>query len=252
MLKKETYYFPHDYTPTDDPKIMGMVSQYGAAGYGLYWRIVEMLHVDPNHQLPTKQYLMLAIAKQMNSTPDFLLQFINDCVNIFELFEQDHDMIICKRVNRNIEDRERKTNIAKANGSKGGEARAKQIVATAKQNVAIKGNKRKVKEIKEKEEIETIVSNEIEEDEGFIAFQNFILAETPRVSKMEEPFTKAEFYRLINDYTQPQIEQLLHDMHNYKNLFKTSVNANSTLRKWANRNGIVKLPNSQPPQYPHL
>lgn len=148
MSKKETYYFPHDYTPTDDPKIMGLLAEYGAVGYGLYWRIVELLHNDPEHQLEKHQYLIVAIAKQMNSAPDFLLQFIEDCVSKFALFSQDNNIITCQRVNRNIEDRQRKTNIAKANGSKGGEARAKQIVATAKQNVAIKGNKRKGKEIK--------------------------------------------------------------------------------------------------------
>lgn len=148
-MAKDTYYFPHDYTPTDDPKIMGLLAEYGSVGYGLYWRIVELLHNDPNHQLEKHAYLIAAIAKQMNSSPDFLLQFIEDCVSKFVLFTQENNTISCQRVNRNIADRQRKTNIAKANGSKGGEARAKQIVATAKQNVAIKGKESKGNKKKE-------------------------------------------------------------------------------------------------------
>ena len=88
IMAKETYYFPHDYEPTSDPKIQAMLGQYGATGYGLYWRIIEMLHSDNTHQLPTKKFLILAIAKQMNSSTDFILQFIDDCVNIFELLKQ--------------------------------------------------------------------------------------------------------------------------------------------------------------------
>lgn len=142
-MAKDTYYFPHDYNPTEDEKIMGLLAEYGATGYGLYWRFVELLHSTPEHRLQKKAYFIVAIAKQMNSTSDFLLQFLDDCVNKFELFEQDHDFIFSGRVFRNIAHKAAKTEIAKANGSKGGVAKAKQTLATAKQNVAIKGNESK-------------------------------------------------------------------------------------------------------------
>ncbi len=149
-MAKETLYFPHDYNPTSDPKMMALLGEYGGAGYGLYWRIVEMLHEDSEHKLPTKQYLINAIAKQMHTAPDFVLNFINDCVNVFELFKQEHDMIFCERVFRNINHRKEKTNTAKANARARWDAIALQTDATAMQSDANKGNKSKVKEIKEK------------------------------------------------------------------------------------------------------
>lgn len=155
-MAKDTYYFPHDYNPTEDEKIMGLLAEYGAAGYGLYWRFVELMHSTPEHRLQKKPYFIVAIAKQMNSTSDFLLQFLDDCVNKFELFVQDHDFIFSERVMRNIDHRRAKTEIAKANGSKGGVAKAKQNVATAKQNVAIKGNESKEKKTKEEKELAQI------------------------------------------------------------------------------------------------
>ena len=45
MVKgKETFYFQHDYEPTSDPKMQALVGEYGAAGYGVSWSIIEMLH----------------------------------------------------------------------------------------------------------------------------------------------------------------------------------------------------------------
>lgn len=142
-MAKETLYFPHDYNPTSDPKMMALLGEYGGAGYGLYWRIVEMMHEDAEHKLPTKQYLINAIAKQMHTTPDFVLQFINDCVNVFELFIQEHNMIFCERVFRNINHRKEKTNTAKANAKARWDAVALQKDATAMQSDANKGNESK-------------------------------------------------------------------------------------------------------------
>ena len=151
MTKKETYFFPHDYEPTTDPKILSLLGEYGATGYGLYWRIIEMMHSDSSHKLPTKQYLINAIAKQMHSQPDFILNFINDCVNIFELFKQEGDMIFCDRVFRNISNRAEKTNTAKANAKARWDAVAMRNNATAMQSDAIKGKDIKGKEKKEED-----------------------------------------------------------------------------------------------------
>lgn len=149
-MAKDTYYFPHDYEPTSDPKIQALIGEYGAAGYGLYWRVVEMLHSDEKHELPTKKYIIVAIAKQMLSTADFINKFLSDCVDVFELFTQIGDVIKCDRVMRNIEKREDIISKRKAAGSKGGVANAKQLLSKAKAKSS-KGKERKGKESKIKE-----------------------------------------------------------------------------------------------------
>jgi hypothetical protein len=63
---KKTFYFSHDFEPTSDPKIQALISEYGGLGYGIWWRIIEMLHSDDDHKLPKKQFLYRAIAGQMN------------------------------------------------------------------------------------------------------------------------------------------------------------------------------------------
>ena len=101
--KKDVYYFPHDYNPTSDPKMLAFVGEYGAVGYGIYWRIIEMLHECSEHYLPLKKYIYSAIAKQMLTDVEYVLKIVESCINDYELFESDNNNFWCNRVNRNVE-----------------------------------------------------------------------------------------------------------------------------------------------------
>lgn len=212
-MAKDTYYFPHDYNPTSDGKIMGLLAEYGATGYGLYWRFVEMLHNEPTHTFELKSYLLVAVAKQMNSTSDFLLKFLQDCSGEFALFTLKDNMLSCERVDRNIANMERKSNIAKANGSKGGEARAKQIVATAKQNLANKRKENKGKEnitssIEEVINISAEVEKKYELNEWYKwPVGKTIIAKKENFKDLVRPFIEKYGKELCNDFwyywTQP-------------------------------------------------
>jgi hypothetical protein len=95
-------YFSHDYNATLDPKIIALLGDYGAVGYGIYWRIVEMLHAEESHTLPLKDYIYKAIAKQMSTSVEQISTIINDCIDVYELFIKDDDFFYCQRVFDNI------------------------------------------------------------------------------------------------------------------------------------------------------
>jgi hypothetical protein len=154
-MAKDTFYFSHDYEPTADPKLSALLSLHGGIGYGLYWRIVEMLHSDDSHKLPHKQYLYLALAEQMKANADQVLIIITDCIETVELFKSDGDYFWSERVLRNIN----KRNDIKEKRQKAGFARAEkqrvaanaeQMLSNAEQNPAKerKGKERKGKERK--------------------------------------------------------------------------------------------------------
>lgn len=103
--KKDVYYFPHDYNPTSDPKMLAFIGEFGAVGYGIYWRIVEMLHESAEHTLPLKNYIYSAIAKQMIVDALQVSKIIESCIDDFELFESDEEHFWCNRVLRNVEKR---------------------------------------------------------------------------------------------------------------------------------------------------
>jgi hypothetical protein len=137
-MSKDTFYFSHDYEPTSDPKIQALLGEHGAIGYGIYWRIIEMLHSDCNHKLPFKKYLFLAIAKQMLASAEQIEAIIQQSINVYELFDSDAEYFWSKRVLRNFERRAELSEKRSVAGKAG---------AIAKQNLAntSKGKKRKEK-----------------------------------------------------------------------------------------------------------
>lgn len=143
-MAKETFFFPHDYEPTSDPKIQALLGEYGGLGYGIYWRIVEMLHSAEEHKLPLKPYLFLAIAKQMQANAEQIQAIINYCIKPCELFILDDNFFRSNRVDRNIERRVEISEIRSKAGHKG--AIAKQMQAIAQQNLANTSKEKKRKE----------------------------------------------------------------------------------------------------------
>lgn len=143
---KESFYFPHDYEASNDPKVQALLSEYGGIGYGVFWRIIELLHSDQEHKIPMKQYIFMAIAKQMLASAEQIMAIVNFAINECELFETDGDFIWSNRVNRNFLRRKEISNKRSISGKLGAEK--KWSMANAKQNLAKHG---KEKEIKEKE-----------------------------------------------------------------------------------------------------
>jgi len=75
-----------------------------------------------------------------------------------------------------------------------------------------------------------------EEKLGFKNFEEWIIKNAPRVQKMKEPFTIAQYVRLKEKgFERDAIRQLLVDMHNWMDLTKKRVSAYLTLTNWHNR-----------------
>ena len=62
-MSKETFYFSHDYNARNDIKIQALLVEHGAAGYGVYWIIVEILHEETAKKLKQNNLTYVAIAK---------------------------------------------------------------------------------------------------------------------------------------------------------------------------------------------
>lgn len=212
MLKK-TFYFAHDYDPTGDPKMQALIGEYGAVGYGIFWRIIEMLHSDSDHRLPLKQYIFIAIAKQMLTSAEQTKEIIRYCIDVCELFVENDGYFSSDRVDRNLEKRAEISEKRSEAGRMG--ANAKQTIANAKQNVAnvSKVKESKVKEIKRNNVItvnQELLKNTLpEETPYFFTFSNFddsyglqmaLQAMFKHFIPNSEP-TKAERTRLFNIVT---------------------------------------------------
>jgi len=85
-MAKDPYYFTHDANAVNDPKIQAMMEQYGVAGYGMFWIIVERLRNESGYKLSDKLYNWQSLAKQMQCKDFHVQQFVQDCIDKYDLF----------------------------------------------------------------------------------------------------------------------------------------------------------------------
>lgn len=150
---KKTYYFQHDFEAISDPKIQFIISRFQATGYGLWWRIVEMLHQDENNRLPLKDYLFIAIGGQMTTNEKFVKEFIDSCINDVQLLQSDGEYFWSERVIKNVgrmnEVKEKRSQAGKKSAEKRIDNQqvitsVEQVLTSVEQNPT-KENKRKEK-----------------------------------------------------------------------------------------------------------
>ena len=48
IMKKDTFYFSHDYNARNDEKIRKLLFKHGYQGYGIYWALIESLYNNAN------------------------------------------------------------------------------------------------------------------------------------------------------------------------------------------------------------
>jgi len=94
------------------------------------------------------------------------------------------------------------------------------------------------------------IDNIVEEDIiKFLAFQKWILKNTPRVAKMTQPFTMEQFIKLRKlDIPKESVSDILFAMENYTALLKNR-SAYLTLFAWAKKRGYIKSNDNATTEY---
>jgi len=95
-MKKDAYYFSHDYNAHNDTKILYMRQDLGMEGYGIYWFLVESL-ADSGGILPLK--IVPVLAKQMDVT----LAKVETIINQYDLFQLIDDQFFSQRLMQHLE-----------------------------------------------------------------------------------------------------------------------------------------------------
>lgn len=96
MAKKESQWFSHDCDAADDPKLVALIAQYGMAGYGQWWRLVETLRKarSDGYKLKTNtKFAYAALAKTLMCSVDEVKDYIYNCIEEFELLKTDGEYI---------------------------------------------------------------------------------------------------------------------------------------------------------------
>ncbi len=113
----EEIYFSHDANASIDPNILKMRAAYGWQGYGWYWALVEMMRTQTDHDYALamrSQCEWNAFAMLMQCDASCAKKYIEDCIDLFNLFECDGDVFWSKSLRRRMKKMQQKTDQAKA------------------------------------------------------------------------------------------------------------------------------------------
>lgn len=123
-MRKETFYFPHDYNARNDLKIQALMDDYGGIAYAAYFIIVEILHEEPTHTLEINPITFKALARQVSTSVEQIENVFNSCLT-YGLFVEDNGMFYSDRVNDNIDIRSELSEKRSKAGRISAEVRAK-------------------------------------------------------------------------------------------------------------------------------
>ena len=99
---KESYFFSHDYNARQDPKMQEVLMDYGVAGIGIYWCIVEQLYEQGGR-------MALASIKAIAFALHVAQDDVRSIVMNYGLFDNDGTEFWSPSVKRRMEERNAKT-----------------------------------------------------------------------------------------------------------------------------------------------
>lgn len=111
--QKESYYFSHDCGSSRDTKIIKLRRKYGWEGYGVFWVIIEIIRETSEYEV------------EIDAVDDLLFEFkikreIFDYLFECNLLQKDNSCFWSDSLKKRMELRERRVEINRQNGKKGG------------------------------------------------------------------------------------------------------------------------------------
>lgn len=170
MANKE--YFSHDYYARKDPKCCALIKEFGAAGYGVYWSLIEIMY-EQGGKIEKFPALYSGLAFEFGMDEEVLTKQIEAMVHRFCLIREDENFIwsdsIFDRLQIREEKRLKKSEAGREGGIKSGESRRLRVTIEAnrsngsmltKQNEPNEAKERKVKEKKVSKRANALVGSD--------------------------------------------------------------------------------------------
>lgn len=99
---KDSYFFSHDYNARHDPKMQEILMDYGVAGIGIFWCIIEQLY-EQGGSLPLSSIKAIAFTLHAN------IDDVRNIIGNYGLFDNDGTDFWSPSVNRRLESRKQTT-----------------------------------------------------------------------------------------------------------------------------------------------
>ena len=241
-MKKEAFYFSHDYSTTNDPKVQALLGKFGAKGYGVYWRVVEILHEEQDHKLHLKPYMFEAIASTFKEEVELISSIIDYAVEVCELFIKEENFLYSERVLQNISKRDKIKEARSFAGKKSAQLRLKQNSTNVEQSLTpVEQNPTKERKVKERKVKEKIVTEFMERNIDWNKLLLFFNKTFNKSNKVFNASNKAKYLARIKEgYSRENISKAMlkankdsfHTESNYKYCTLEYFSRSATLDKY--------------------
>ena len=101
------FYFSHDVNARKDPKCQALISEYGLAGYGLYFSLVEIMH-EQGGKIKKFPKLYDGLSYELRINKDILMKQVEAMLHDFNLLIEDDEYIWSNRVLLNLDEQQKK------------------------------------------------------------------------------------------------------------------------------------------------
>lgn len=132
-MAKDAYYFPHDSNARNDQMMLMLRSKFGAAGYGNYFMIVEMLREQEDFKLPNNDLLFDSLTLALGIDNKEIRALVALCEKL-KLLTRDGSGLYSRSLIRRMEKLTAIREARKLAGRAGGKARARQAEGEGKQS----------------------------------------------------------------------------------------------------------------------
>ena len=221
-------YYPHDLNARNDPKCVRLRMTTGAAGYGVFNILLELLGSEPTHRLPT-DYEAIAWAEHLDA------ELIRQVVNDFDLFviTDDGSQFYSRRMLEQFEAIDAERAKKSRAGKKGMQSRWRcnnSVITDDNRAIADSGD---------------VITDVMDSDNNIInnnkLINNAADAAFTRASAREEAAAAAAEQNLDTQTVAPDVQQLLEDIGKRFNTIPLPVHltALEALISECNRPGVV-------------
>ncbi len=197
---KESYYFSHDSNARHDPNICLMRAEYNVEGYGLYWIIIEILRNEPNYKLKLSRFPAIAI--QSGVSPEKVKQFIEDCIEKYNLFKSDGEFFWSDSLIRRMTKMEKIIKQRSEAGKASARARKKRSI-----NVEQPSNECSTDANECSTDVEQLKKSKVKENkakENKIKYAEFVT------------MTESEYQKLVENFGERATREMIVILDNYK------------------------------------
>lgn len=226
-------FFKHPCDAYEQPFFQRIEHQWGWAGLGYFWRVMELL-THGKRKIPVNAVLLLKTSGLSLKKKIEILSLPNN-----EFFYLNRKNEICLGVKEKTDDEDEQMKIEFPHaGDHTGDQAGDHPCACA---VPCSSTKEEDKE-KKKNKKEILTCQQLLEQAATVEERDFyanMMEHYPRVCQMKLPLTYEELKRLLRDrHTYEELNWTLIQMENYLPLLKKCVSANLTLRNWIRRQRI--------------